>query len=83
MIEAVPPPNETDSLTLEISKVWLEMGRCDYEIDILQARHADLMVKARNLNQKALKIQKDLEIAAKKEALKVNLGGQNAGQVES
>lgn len=83
MIEPVAEPSELEKLKQRISEaLWLS-GKLQYEIEVKGEELAEVKIRLRNLNQEAKKFQKDAEKVIRKEALKVNLGGPNAGQMEN
>lgn len=70
-LEAVKPKSEIEELTQEIANVWFEMGRSLYEKELAEKRLGALLVKAHNLNEKALKLQE--KAAKEKAAMEVKL----------
>lgn len=75
-MEIVAPKTKQEEmadLTKEVGQAFFESGKLKYEIELKQRSLEECSIKIHNLNQKALKLQGDIDKEVRAQAMKVAL----------
>lgn len=70
-MQTAETPNELKACQERISRIWLDMGRAHYEIELLQKHLSELSIKAHNVNQDALKLNEKIQKEKKEMEIKL------------